>query len=148
MASRMTKFANSSIVGFVRIPLALSFILHKFAKNSLLLDPAEGAAVVVKDIQYWVKGHWWRKDGCVYLHKSDEYDIPQPSDSRKQVEEVFCENEDDMDNAKKSKNDKSSTKDSDNMKNSESESAEHSLECQGCGKNDGQFNCVGCLENF
>ena len=36
-------------VGFVRILLALSFILHKFAKNSLLLDPARGAAVVVKD---------------------------------------------------------------------------------------------------
>ena len=50
MASGMKESAGSSTVGFVRILLALSFILHKFTKNSLLLDPARGAAVVVKDI--------------------------------------------------------------------------------------------------
>ena len=34
------------------------------------------------------------------------------------------------------------------MKNSESKSIEHPPECQGCGNNDGLFNCVECHAPF
>ena len=96
--------------------------------------------------KYWKRGYCWRKDSCLDLHKeADEPNAPDVDE----VEKVLIENEAAMDDFRKKTNDES--KDTENYsksKNFESESSDNDLDCQGCGKFQGKFNCKECGDNF